>query len=299
MAVATDRIVERDDRPTTGRRRGLGPRWLLLPSGVWFVLFLVAPLVVLAIISLGERSPNGGYAAALTLDQYARLATRFTPFTNTLGLAFAGTLMCLLAGYPLAYVLATRAGAWKTVLMALIVIPLWTSFLIRTYAWMFILGSNGVPRILETFGIDVQLLNTPFAVLLGIVYNYLPLMALPIYVSLERLDRSFLEASRDLGAGPFSTFRKITLPLSAPGVISGCLLVFIPVMGEYLIPVLLGGGKTYFLGNALADLFLQSRNWPFGAALATAFVLFMVVVVALYSWVARQLTDQGRESSLL
>jgi spermidine/putrescine transport system permease protein len=164
---------------------------------------------------------------------------------------------------------------------------------------MFILGSNGVPKVLEAFGFDVQLLNTPFAVLLGIVYNYLPLMALPIYVSLERLDRSFIEASRDLGAGPFATFRQITVPLSAPGVVSGCLLVFIPVMGEYLIPVLLGGGKTYFLGNALADLFLQSRNWPFGAALGSAFVAFMLLVVGVYAWVVRRLTDQGRESSLL
>lgn len=287
----TDRMAAASRRP--------GARWLLLPSGVWYLLFLVAPLVVLAIISLGERSPNGGYDAALTLEQYASLASRFTPFINTIGLAFAGTVMCLLAGYPLAYVLATRAGSWKTVLMALIVIPLWTSFLIRTYAWMFILGSNGVPKVLEIFGMDVQLLNTPFAVLLGIVYNYLPLMALPIYVSLERMDRSLMEASRDLGASPMATFRQITLPLSAPGVISGCLLVFIPVMGEYLIPVLLGGGKTYFLGNALADLFLQSRHWPFGAALATAFVGFMLAVVGLYAWLARRLTDQGRESSLL
>lgn len=299
MAVATEQAVGATDRLRQGRRRALGTRWLLLPSGAWYALFLVAPLIVLAVISLGERSPNGGYAPALTLDQYASLATRFTPFTNTIGLAFAGTLLCLLAGFPLAYVLATRAGSWKTVLMALIVIPLWTSFLIRTYAWMFILGSNGLPSVLETVGIDVQLLNTPFAVLLGIVYNYLPLMALPIYVSLERMDRSLHEASRDLGAGPLATFRQITLPLSAPGVISGCLLVFIPVMGEYLIPVLLGGGKTYFLGNALADLFLQSRHWPFGSALATAFVLFMIAVVAVYAWLARRLTDQGRESSLL
>lgn len=274
-------------------------RWLLLPAGTWYVIFLIAPLVVLAVISLGVRSPNGGYAPALTLEQYSSLATRFTPFTNTIGLALAGTSLCLLAGYPLAYVLATRGGSWKTVLMALIVIPLWTSFLIRTYAWMFILGSNGVPRLFESFGIDVQLLNTPFAVLLGIVYNYLPLMALPIYVSLERLDRSYLEASGDLGAGPWASFRQVTLPLSAAGVISGCLLVFIPVMGEYLIPVLLGGGKTYFLGNALADLFLQSRNWPFGAALATAFVAFMLGVVGLYTWLTRRLTGPGREDSIL
>ena len=303
MSVAAPGAGPARTRPNATRpaaQEGTSGRlFLLLPAGVWYVVLLVAPLVLLAVISLGERAANGGYQPALTLDQYASLATRFTPFTNTIVLAFSGTLLCLLFGYPLAYVLATRAGSWKIVLMALIVIPLWTSFLIRTYAWMFILGSNGVPRILETFGVEVQLLNTPFAVLLGIVYNYLPLMALPIFVSLERLDRTYLEASRDLGAGPFGTFRQITLPLSAPGIMSGCLLVFIPVMGEYLIPVLLGGGKTYFLGNALADLFLQSRNWPFGAALGTAFVAFMLAVVALYAWLAKRLPAGSREESLL
>ena len=303
MSVAAPGAGPARTRPTATRpaaQEGTGSRlFLLLPAGVWYVVLLVAPLVLLAVISLGERAANGGYQPALTLDQYASLATRFTPFTNTIVLAFSGTLLCLLFGYPLAYVLATRASSWKIVLMALIVIPLWTSFLIRTYAWMFILGSNGVPRILETFGVEVQLLNTPFAVLLGIVYNYLPLMALPIFVSLERLDRTYLEASRDLGAGPFGTFRQITLPLSAQGIMSGCLLVFIPVMGEYLIPVLLGGGKTYFLGNALADLFLQSRNWPFGAALGTAFVAFMLAVVALYAWLAKRLPAGSREESLL
>lgn len=283
-------------------RRGWRPPatpLLLLPAGTWYVLFLVGPLVLLAIVSLGERAPNGGYQPALTLDQYRNLGSRLTPFVNTIVLAFWGTVLCLLAAYPLAYALAIRAGSWKTVLMALIVIPFWTSFLIRTYAWMFILGSNGVPRVLSALGAgDVQLLNTPFAVLLGIVYNYLPLMALPIYVSLERLDRSLLEASRDLGAGPLATFRQVTLPLSAPGVISGCLLVFIPVMGEYLIPVLLGGGKTYFLGNALADLFLQSLNWPLGSAVAVAVIALMLLTIGVYL----RVTSRGRierEVSLL
>lgn len=294
-AAATGRT--RTSAPAARRRPATG--LLLLPAGLWYALLLVAPLAVLVVISLGVRSPNGGYQPALTLEQYASLATRFTPFVNTIGLAFWGTVLCLLVAYPLAYTLATRGGRWRTILMALIVVPLWTSFLIRTYAWMFILGSNGVPQILEAFGMDVQLLNTPFAVLLGIVYNYLPLMALPIYVSLEQLDRTLLEASRDLGAGPGRTFLHITLPLSAPGVISGCLLVFIPVMGEYLIPVLLGGGKTYFLGNALADLFLQSRNWPFGAALASAFVGLMIVVVGVYTWLTRRLTSPGRGGGIL
>lgn len=285
-------------RKAGGRRPVAG--LLLLPAAVWYALFLLAPLAVLAVVSLGERAANGGYSPALTLEQYENLATRLTPFVNTISLAFWGTLGCLLVAYPLAYALAMRRRSFKTALMALIVIPLWTSFLIRTYAWMFLLGSSGAPQVLANLGLgDVQLLNTPFAVVLGIVYNYLPLMALPIYVSLERLDRSYLEASRDLGAGPLATFRQVTLPLSAPGVISGCLLVFIPVMGEYLIPVLLGGGKTYFLGNALADLFLQSRNWPFGSALATAFIALMLVVVGIYAWLTRRISSPAREGGLL
>jgi spermidine/putrescine transport system permease protein len=279
------------------RWRGL----LMLPSGLWYLTFLLAPLSVMLVFSFGIRAPNGGYQPAITLEQYASLSTRLTPFVNTIQLGLMGTVACLLVAYPLAYYLVTRAGAKKPILLAMIVIPLWTSFLIRTYAWMYLLGNNGIPRIADALGLTdrLQLLNTPFAVLLGIVYNYLPLMALPIYVSLDRLDKSLLEASRDLGAGPFRTFARVTLPLSAPGVISGCLLVFIPVMGEYLIPVLLGGGKTYFLGNALADLFLQSRNWPFGSAIGTAFVAIMLVVVLVYNLITARLVRSRPDAQLL
>ena len=274
---------------------------MLLPAGLWYLAFLVAPLAVLFVFSFGVRSPNGGYQAAFTLEQYQQIGTRLTPFLNTIWYGLLGTAACLLVAYPLAYYLATRAGSRKTILLALVIIPLWTSFLIRTYAWMFLLGSNGIPRIAEQlgFGDRVQLLNTPFAIVLGIVYNYLPLMVLPLYVSLERLDKSLLEGSRDLGAGPVATFRQITLPLSMPGVVAGCFLVFIPAMGEYLIPVLLGGGKTYFLGNALADLFLQSRNWPFGAAVGSAFVVIMLGVVLVYDRLTRRLARSRPDAQLL
>ena len=284
------------------RARRRGPAVLLaLPTLLWYVGFLILPLVVLGVMSLGDRSPNGGYAPALTLEQYANLGTRITPLTNTLGLAALNTVICLVVAFPVAYVLALKVhGAWKLLLVALVIVPFWTSFLIRTYAWMTLLGSNGIPRMLGWVGFpDVQLLNTPFAVSLGIVYNYLPLMVLPIYVSLERLDRSFMEASRDLGAGPIATLRQIVLPLASPGILSGIVLVFIPIMGEYLIPILLGGGKTYFLGNALADLFLQSRNWPFGSALASVFVVGMIVLVAAYLAISRRLVRAGRETSLI
>jgi spermidine/putrescine transport system permease protein len=286
----------------TDRARRRGPAVLLaVPTFLWYVGFLILPLVVLAVMSVGERSPNGGYAPGLTLEQYANLGTRITPLTNTLGLAALNTVICLFVAFPVAYTLALKVrGSWKLLLVALVIVPFWTSFLIRTYAWMTLLGANGVPQLLGWIGFgDVQLLNTPFAVSLGIVYNYLPLMVLPIYVSLERLDRSFLEASRDLGAGPIATLRQIVLPLAAPGILSGIVLVFIPIMGEYLIPILLGGGKTYFLGNALADLFLQSRNWPFGSALATVFVVGMIVLVAGYLAISRRLVKAGRETSLI
>ena len=161
--------------------------------------------------------------------------------------------------------------------------PFWTSFLIRTYAWIFILGGKGLPILLDMIGIpDVRFINTPFAVLVGIIYGYLPLMVFPIFVSLERLDKRLLEASDDLGASPARTFWQITLPLSAPGAVTGCMLVFILLMGEYLIPALLGGGKVFFIGNALVDLFLQSRNWPFGSAVAVSLVIIMLVTVTLY-----------------
>lgn len=273
---------------------------LSAPGVLWYLTFLAAPMIVLIVYSLGERAPNGGYQAALTLDQYAALPTRWVPFLNTIRLGLAGTLLCLLVAYPMAYFMATRGGKYKNLLLALVVIPFWTSFLIRTYAWVFLLGNRGVPQILELIGIDdVRLLNTSFAVLLGIVYNYLPLMVLPIYVSLERVDESLRHASKDLGAGPWRTFAQVTLPLSAPGVVSGALLVFVPVLGEYLIPVLLGGGQTYFLGNTLADLFFQSRNWPFGAAVAVAFIFLIMLLIAAYVRFTRRLLAQGREAPLL
>jgi spermidine/putrescine transport system permease protein len=272
---------------------------LLLPAGTWYLLLLLAPLVILVVFSFGARAPEGGYAPAFTFDNYAGLPTRATAFVNALWMAAAGTAMCLVIGYPLAYYLATRAGTKRTLLLVLVIVPFWTSFLIRTYAWLTILGANGIPSFLRGLGIEgVVLLNTPFAVLVGIVYNYLPLMVFPLYVSLERLDKRLLEASRDLGAGRLATFRQITLPLSAAGLLSGVILVFIPVMGEYIIPALLGGGKVFFVGNALVDLFLQSRNWPFGSAVAIVLIGVILAAVTAYLWIASRARLQ-REVSVL
>lgn len=299
------RETENRGEPSSAAPHGDGRlRRLLIglsgPAVLWYLVFLAGPMVVLLIYSLGRRGPNGGYEAALTLEQYTHLPTRLVPFFNTVRLGLTGTVLCLLVAYPLAYFMATRGGRHKTLLLALVVIPFWTSFLIRTYAWVFLLGNRGIPAVLEQLGLgSIRLLNTSFAVLLGIVYNYLPLMVLPIYVSLERVDESWRHASKDLGAGPLATFRQITLPLSAPGIVSGALLVFVPVLGEYLIPVLLGGGQTYFLGNTLADLFFQSRNWPFGAAVAVAFIALIMLLLVAYGRFTRSITAQGREAPLL
>jgi spermidine/putrescine transport system permease protein len=257
---------------------------LLTPATAIFLALLVLPIVVVIVLSLGERAEAGGYQMALTLAQYANLPARWTAFKNTMVMAPTGTLLCLLIAYPLAYYLAVLASPrTKVLLLILVILPFWTSFLIRTYAWIFILGGKGIPTLLDHLGLaDVRLINTPFAVMTGIVYAYLPLMVFPIYVSLEKLDKRLLEASADLYATPLASFRQVTLPLSAPGVVTGCMLVFILLMGEYLIPALLGGGKVFFVGNALVDLFLQSRNWPFGAACAVALVAVMLATVTIY-----------------
>jgi spermidine/putrescine transport system permease protein len=276
-------------------------RLLLTPATAWFLVMLVMPLVVVMIFSFGERGPAGGYVPAFTLAQYMNLPARLKAFENTLIMAPVGTLAALLIAYPLAYFLAVKTPPkWKTLLLVLVIVPFWTSILIRTYAWIFILGGRGIPALLEFVGIeDVRLINTPFAVLVGIVYGYLPLMVFPIYVSLEKLDKRLLEAAADLGSPPWRAFRQVTLPLSLPGVATGCLLVFILLMGEFLIPALLGGGKVFFVGNALVDLFLQSRNWAYGSAVAASLVIIMLVSVTLYMRLISRIGEQREDVSLL
>jgi spermidine/putrescine transport system permease protein len=276
-------------------------RLLLLPASLWLLVMLVLPLLVVLVFSFGERGAAGGYVPAFTLDQYANLPARFTAFKNTLLLAPTGTLTALLVAYPLAYFLALKVSPrWRTLLLVMVIVPFWTSILIRTYAWIFLLGGQGIPKLLAFAGIDdLRLINTPFAVLVGIVYGYLPLMVFPIYVSLEKLDKGLLDASTDLGASPWRTFRNVTLPLSLPGVATGCMLVFILLMGEFLIPALLGGGKVFFIGNALVDLFLQSRNWAYGSAVAATLVVVMLVSVSIYMKLMSRGAQQREDVSLL
>ena len=274
---------------------------LLAPAGAWFLLMLVVPLTVVLVFSFGERGVAGGYVPAFTLEQYANLPARWAAFRNTLVLAPVGTLSALLIAYPLAYFLAVRVSAkWKILLLVMVIVPFWTSILIRSYSWIFLLGGKGIPALIEFIGFPaVRLINTPFSVLVGIVYGYLPLMVFPIFVSLDRLDKRLLEASSDLGAKPWPTFLQITLPLSIPGIATGCMLVFILLMGEYLIPAILGGGKVFFVGNALVDLFLQSRNWAFGSAVAVTLIVVMLATVTIYMRFMARLSANRDNVSLI
>ena len=192
---------------TSEMRRRLVTAALLGPAAIWLFFFLVLPFVAILVFAFGERAAEGGYQPAFTFHQFANLGARSAAFVNTLVLAPIGALACLLVAYPVAYYLAVKVSPkYRLLLVSLVVVPFWTSLLVRTYAWMYLLGARGLPHLLEMIGIDdVRLLNTPGAVLLGIVYGYLPLMILPIYVSLEKLDRRLLEASADLGAKPVAT----------------------------------------------------------------------------------------------
>jgi spermidine/putrescine transport system permease protein len=274
---------------------------LVLPAAIWYIVLLVLPLVIVVIFSFGVRAKNGGYAPAFVLDNYARALSKPEPFIDSLWMAAAGTVGCLLVGLPIAYFIATRAGRRKSLLILLLVVPFWTSFLIRTYAWLLILGPGvGVGTLLGSLvgGGRVDLLGTPFAVLIGLVYGYLPLMVFPLYVTLERMDRTLLEASKDLGAGRWATFRQVTLPVALPGLVTGSILVFIPMMGEYVIPQLLGLGRTYLMGNALVTDFLDARNWPNGSARAVFLILIMLVTITAYLWFVNR-GRRTREVSVL
>ena len=282
------------EREVSSRGSGLLTALLLLPASAWYLILLVLPLAIILIFSFGERAVTGGYGGGFTLANYAAALEHPEPFVTSLTLSIAGTLACLVVGLPLAYYIATRAGHRKALFMVLLVIPFWTSFLIRTYAWLLILGPEGLAGFIsDATGIQrFRILGTEFGVLLGLLYGYLPLMVFPLYVTLERMDRTLVEASKDLGAGRWATFRQVTLPIALPGLITGSILVFIPMMGEYVIPEILGYGQVYTMGSALVLRFLEARNWPAGAAYAAGLILIMLVVITVYLW----FINRGRQT---
>lgn len=275
--------------------------WLLLaPLAAWLLLFVVAPTILLVVISFCERDFIGRVVYHFTWENYVRAfqPVYFSILVRSIEYAGLTTAICLLLGYPLAYYIATCREGLRDGLLLLVMIPFWTSFLIRTYAWITILGHDGLLNGLlvatHLLAAPADLLYTPGAVVLGLIHNYLPFMILPIYASLEKLDPSLVEAAYDLGAGPWRTLREVTLPLTMPGIAGGALLVFVPSIAMFAIVTLMGGGSTELIGNTIQKQFTSGRNQPFGAALGT---LLLVIFLAAFALAGRSYSSARKISS--
>jgi spermidine/putrescine transport system permease protein len=263
----------------------------------WLVLFVVPVGVILA-YSFFRRSAIGGIEYTFTLDNYRRAADPL--FVNVLlfsiRTALLTTAIALVVGYAAAYFIATRPERWRIPLLVMIVLPFWTNLLIRTYSWIVLLNNEGlINRTLRRLGLihdSLPLLNNEFAIVIGLLYAYLPLMILPLYASIERLGTSPREAAADLGAGPVAGFFRVTFPLTLPGIMAGCIFVFVPSLANFIVPDLLGGGKRIMVGNLIQSQFFQARDWPFGATLAVSVIAITLVLLAAQAWVL------GRERRL-
>jgi spermidine/putrescine transport system permease protein len=265
--------------------------WFLAPTWTVMLSLFAAPLAIILAYSFLTRGTWGGISRPWSVESYQRLADPIYLgiLWRSFWIAGAATVLCLLLGFPLALFIS-RAGSRKNLYLSLVILPFWTSFLVRTYAWMFLLRDTGlINTALQKLGVihnPLPLLYNDGAVILGLVYGYLPFMVLPLYATLERLDRNLLEAAADLGAKPWVALTRIVIPLSAPGIRAGAILVFIPCLGAYLTPDLLGGGKTVMIGNLIQNQFTTARDWPFGSAVSLT--LMAIVLVLLLVFVRRQ-----------
>ncbi|MFF4525663.1 ABC transporter permease [Streptomyces bluensis] len=281
-------------RPSRGRGR-LVPYWLLLPGVLWLIVFFALPMVYQASTSVQTGSLEEGYKVTWHFATYWNALSEYWPqFLRSVLYAGSATVLCLLLGYPLAYLIAFRAGRWRNLVLILVIAPFFTSFLIRTLAWKTILADGGpvVGALNALHVLDVtgwlgmtagdRVLATPLAVVCGLTYNFLPFMILPLYTSLERIDGRLHEAAGDLYATPFTTFRKVTFPLSMPGVVSGTLLTFIPASGDYVNADLLGSTETRMAGNVIQTQFLRILDYPTAAALSFLLMAAILIMVTLY-----------------
>ncbi|MBA2578689.1 MAG: ABC transporter permease [Euzebyaceae bacterium] len=278
----------------TGARRWL-PYLLLLPGGLWLFVFFVVPMLTLASTSLQEGSLQSGYVLTWRIANYTEAVTAFREqFLRSFGYAGIATLLALVIGYPLAYVIAFRAGRWRNVLLLLVIAPFFTSFLIRTLAWKIILSDTGwVVGALKTVGVlpdNGRLLATSAAVVAGITYNFLPFMILPLYASLERIDPRYVEAAQDLYANAFTAFWRVTWPLSLPGVVAGTLLTFIPAAGDFVNVRFLGTPSQSMIGTVIDSRFLVVLDYPTAAALS--FLLMLAILVLVVAYVRRAGTEE-------
>ncbi len=273
------------------RRPGLMGWLLMTPMLLWLFAFVVAPTLILAVYSFCQRDELGQIVYQFSWENYRRIfidtdtgtfgTTYFTVFIRSVIYAGLTTLICLVVGYPVAWFIGRAPEHRRNLLLTLVMIPFWTSFLIRTYAWITILSTNGLLngflQYTKIISEPFEMLYTPGAVVLGLVYSYLPFLILPVYGSVEKLDNSLVEAAFDLGAGPVRAFQRVILPLTQPGVVAGILLVFIPAIGMFAITQLMGGGTDPTIGEVIQNQFLSARDWPFGAALGMTLVILFAI----------------------
>ncbi|MCK4264900.1 ABC transporter permease [Candidatus Babeliales bacterium] len=260
------------------------PLFLASPTIVWQFLFLYLPLLVMIFFSFLSATEEG-FRFSITLQHYFRILkpVYLQIIINSFLLALSTSVLCLFIGFPIAYFISLKGGIWKMILLILIILPSWSNLIVQIYAWFFLLDPNGLlSPLLRYIGViskPLHILNTIYAILIGMVYVFLPFMILPIYAVLSKMDKKLLEASADLGANRFNTLRRIVFPLSLPGIYTGFLLVFIPAFGEYAIPSLLGGSKYVFWGNVIVDKFLVVRDWSSGFALAWSGIVFVILAL--------------------
>lgn len=259
------------------------------PIFVWMMCFFVVPIILIVLISFFTRGQYGDVVYKATLDNYKRL---YNPlyvkiFFNSLLISLVTTLICLILGYPFAYFIARASKKYRGILLLLIILPFWTNSLVRTYAMIMLLRTEGLINALlmqlHIISEPLKLLYNNTAVLIGMVYMTFPFMVMPLYSSIEKMDFSLLDAASDLGAAPAKAFMKITLPLTRGGIVSGCLLVFVPTLGYFFIPDLMGGSKVILLSNLIKNQFLSSRNWPLGSAISVVLIIVMFLMIKLYS----------------
>ena len=257
-------------------------RRFLAPGALWLALFFAVPLGITVAISLGQPGDLGGVIYGWNPSNYAdALDPLFAPvLLRSVSYAAATAALCLLIGYPVAYTIARYGGRWKNALIAAILLPFLINYLVRTYAWVALLSDEGLVN--NVIGRDIGWLNTPWAVIGGLVYGYLGFMILPVYAALERMDPALIEAGKDLYGSPAQTFRHVTWPVTLPGVLAGTVLVFLPAVGDFISAQLLGGPDTYMIGNLIQQQFYSADNWPFGSALTIVLMAFLAVFMVFY-----------------
>lgn len=298
IGVAVEESIENKKNKRKLKSKIIPAFSMVGPISFWMIIFVIVPLIYVGFMSFMTRGTYGGIEYKFTLENYKTIfdPLYFKVILNSIGIALSSSIICIFIGYPFAHYLTKQPIKKRGVLIMLIMIPFWTSSMVRTYSWVILLHASGiVNKFLMSIGFinePLQLLYNDYAVTVGIVYVLLPFAILPLYSSIEKLDKSLIEASKDLGAKPYKTFINVTLPLTAPGIFASVILTFIPALGYYFTADVLGGGKTLMIGNLIKNQFTTAKNWPFGAAISLVLIGITVLVLYLYSRVG-DLDDLG------